>query len=68
MQFFGIRFLPQRIYDFFLGMMKETIENRTKHNIIRPDLVHLLLEAKKDLEIKNADLNGANKSHLGKSF
>lgn len=56
------------IYEFFTRLMNETIEARLKHNIVRPDMVHLMLEARKELEKKNNndDSTGSNKTLCSK--
>lgn len=56
------------IYEFFTRLMNETIEARLKHNIVRPDMVHLMLEARKELEKKNNNDEGTenNKSQCSK--
>lgn len=62
--------MPPKVYTFFSRLMKDTIDTRKKQNIIRPDMVHLLLEARKELENKNniqsEGVNTDKKSHLGK--
>lgn len=44
-----IGLLPSEQYTFYRSIVKETIEYREKHNIIRPDMIHLLTEARKGL-------------------
>ncbi|KAI4464097.1 cytochrome p450 [Holotrichia oblita] len=41
------------IYDFFLNLIKDTIKARETHGIIRPDMINLLLEARKGKKIED---------------
>lgn len=43
----GIPALPNRISKYFLQIIKEAIKTREQNNIVRPDLIHLLMEARK---------------------
>lgn len=45
-QFFGFTFFPKKVEDFFLDLVRSTVEYREKNNIIRPDMIHLLMEAR----------------------
>ncbi|KAI7815403.1 cytochrome p450 [Rhyzopertha dominica] len=40
-------FIAKDCADYFRTIILETIDKRTKENIIRPDMIHLLLEARK---------------------
>ncbi|KAF5279812.1 hypothetical protein FQA39_LY18234 [Lamprigera yunnana] len=44
----GIKFLPQKPTKFFTEIVKENIKNREQNHIVRPDMIHLLLEARKN--------------------
>lgn len=46
MQIFGVRLFSEE-GDFFEGLIFNTIKYRDQENIIRPDVLHLLLESKK---------------------
>ena len=46
-QFFGIPALPNHISDFFLHIVKDAIHVREKDGVVRPDMIHLLMEARK---------------------
>lgn len=39
--------LAEHVGTFFKNMVLSSIETREKKNIIRPDMIHLLMEAKK---------------------
>nr|XP_012230874.1 PREDICTED: cytochrome P450 9e2-like [Linepithema humile] len=43
---FGLSFSPLAMSKFFKKVVGETIEAREKHGIIRPDMIHLLLQAR----------------------
>lgn len=38
---------PKRAKDFFVDIVQRTMKDREDQNIIRPDIIHLLMEAKK---------------------
>lgn len=42
-----IRYYDTEILEFFRDTVKSSIDYREKHNVIRPDMMHLLMEAKK---------------------
>ncbi|XP_074035456.1 cytochrome P450 9e2-like [Leptinotarsa decemlineata] len=46
-EFFRIPIFPSFVTKFFQDLIKETISVREKNNIIRPDMIHLLMEARK---------------------
>ncbi|KAB0794253.1 hypothetical protein PPYR_13873 [Photinus pyralis] len=43
----GLRLLPAKCDRFFRKVMKENMEDRERNGIIRPDMIHLLMEARK---------------------
>nr|XP_012230935.1 PREDICTED: cytochrome P450 9e2-like [Linepithema humile] len=42
----GLSFFPSATSKFFKKVVGETIETREKHGIIRPDMIHLLMQAR----------------------
>lgn len=46
-QIFKIPIFEKEITEFFTGLVNEVIKTREEQNVIRPDLIHLLLEARK---------------------
>ncbi|RZC42249.1 p450 domain containing protein, partial [Asbolus verrucosus] len=46
-KFCDVTFFPKSVSNFFIQLVKENIESREKHGIIRPDMINLLLEARK---------------------
>ena len=42
-----MRFFSEEISNFFTSLVKTNIQSREKHGIVRPDMIHLLLEARK---------------------
>lgn len=47
MNFLKIRLYSEEVINFFRDLIRRTIELREKENIYRPDMIHLLMEAKK---------------------
>nr|UZE89898.1 cytochrome P450 CYP9GN5 [Chrysoperla zastrowi sillemi]UZE89899.1 cytochrome P450 CYP9GN5 [Chrysoperla zastrowi sillemi]UZE89901.1 cytochrome P450 CYP9GN5 [Chrysoperla zastrowi sillemi] len=45
---FNLSLFPSKIYEFFRNIVEESIRIRKTQNIVRYDLIHLLLEAKKE--------------------
>ncbi|KAI4464078.1 cytochrome p450 [Holotrichia oblita] len=48
-----VRLFPGEIYDFFVNLIKDTIKVREAHGIVRPDMINLLLEARKGKKIED---------------
>ncbi|XP_074040265.1 cytochrome P450 9e2 [Leptinotarsa decemlineata] len=46
-EYLQIPFMDPVVYRFFCDLVDNTIEVREKNNIIRPDMIHLLMEARK---------------------
>ncbi|CAH2012723.1 unnamed protein product [Acanthoscelides obtectus] len=44
---FRIRFLDDETMSFFIGVVEETIKVREEKGIVRPDMIHLMMEARK---------------------
>ncbi|KAM3966422.1 cytochrome P450 9e2-like [Aphomia sociella] len=42
-----LKLFSEQISNFFKNLVLSTMQNREEHNIIRPDMIHLLMEAKK---------------------
>ncbi|XP_068081151.1 cytochrome P450 9e2 [Anabrus simplex] len=67
MEFFGIGFLGKNEKQFFSDLVHQTISTREREGIVRPDMIHLLMQARKgelkgDHE-KNGDMvNGSLKT------
>ncbi|XP_017769445.1 PREDICTED: cytochrome P450 9e2-like [Nicrophorus vespilloides] len=47
MKFFGWKLFSDEMSEFFRGVINETIRIREEKSIVRPDMIHLLLEAQK---------------------
>nr|QZP43538.1 cytochrome P450 monooxygenase CYP9A199 [Ephestia elutella] len=47
MTILGISFFSKEFKHFFISLVLNTMQNREEHNIVRPDMIHLLMEAKK---------------------
>ncbi|EFA09240.1 cytochrome P450 9e2 [Tribolium castaneum] len=44
----GWRFFSKNVADFFVKLVRDNIAKREKHGIVRPDLINLFLEARKN--------------------
>ncbi|XP_026318087.1 cytochrome P450 9e2-like [Hyposmocoma kahamanoa] len=44
---FDLSLFPKKVQDFYRTLVKETMQTRELQKIVRPDMIHLLLEAKK---------------------
>ncbi|XP_019561198.3 cytochrome P450 9b2 [Aedes albopictus] len=47
-KFFGIRFLPKEAADFYVDVVAKTIKHREEYKIVRPDFIHLFVQARKN--------------------
>ncbi|KAJ3645265.1 hypothetical protein Zmor_022934 [Zophobas morio] len=45
---FKVRFFSEEVNKFFTSLVKTNIQSREKHGVVRPDMIHLLLEARKN--------------------
>ncbi|XP_049800337.1 cytochrome P450 9e2-like [Schistocerca nitens] len=60
MQLLGIPLLDRSATEFFRSMVIETIETREKQGIVRPDVIHLLMQARRgELNSEDADKEGS---------
>ncbi|KAF2897583.1 hypothetical protein ILUMI_08591, partial [Ignelater luminosus] len=55
LKFFNIPLFPDKVVIFFTKLIKDVIESRRRNAIIRPDMVHLFLEARKKLKNNNEE-------------
>nr|UEN71139.1 cytochrome P450 4AV17 [Meteorus pulchricornis] len=61
MRFMGIKFLSHDTDKFFHKLITETVKERDEKNIIRPDMIHLLMQARNNragIEITIDDIIG----------
>lgn len=47
MKLFRLKVFSDEVCDFFRNLVSTTMETREREGIIRPDMIHLLMEAKK---------------------
>ncbi|XP_069678700.1 uncharacterized protein [Periplaneta americana] len=47
LQTVGFRLIPGNIANFFRGLVKDTMATREREGIVRPDMLHLLMQAQK---------------------
>nr|XP_032525517.1 cytochrome P450 9e2-like isoform X1 [Danaus plexippus plexippus] len=73
-KFFKLELLSTKTRNFFIDLVLSTMKERETHNIIRPDMIHLLMEAKKgrlhhEKDVINADDGFATveESEVGKN-
>ncbi|KAK4875635.1 hypothetical protein RN001_012057 [Aquatica leii] len=59
MKIFGIKVFNKKVSSFFRKTIKETLDYRKNNNIIRPDMIHLMIEAQKLQE--NIEVNKTKK-------
>ncbi|KAL0892689.1 hypothetical protein ABMA27_014408 [Loxostege sticticalis] len=43
----NMKFIPEKVTRFFKSLVLDTMQDREARNILRPDMIHLLMEAKK---------------------
>ncbi|XP_076750018.1 cytochrome P450 9e2 [Xylocopa sonorina] len=53
----GFTFLSQATSKFFWDLITETVRTRRKQRIIRPDMIHLLMQAKNSDEITSSEMS-----------
>lgn len=61
-KYLGIPFLDRQASKYFYSVMNETIRVREEQNIVRPDMIHLLLEARKEDKVQTNGYNDTGKS------
>ncbi len=73
MKMMKIGFLEKSVAEFFRSTITETIRYREANNIVRPDMIHLLMEAKKgnlkhsiDEEKTNDGISAVEESEVGR--
>ncbi|XP_062558846.1 cytochrome P450 9e2-like [Armigeres subalbatus] len=62
MNWFGIDLIAQEHSDYFSGLIRETIKTRETKGIIRPDMVHLLVQSQKGMLKNQQEDNHQQKS------
>lgn len=56
--------MDETLVEFFRSLVKDTMQHRTSHGIVRPDMIQLLMESKKgslsfdEMEIVNSNADG----------
>ncbi|KAF2882937.1 hypothetical protein ILUMI_23242 [Ignelater luminosus] len=54
-------FSPE-VAKFFIGVVKETVDSREKNNIIRNDFMHLLIQLRNNVKVRDDEIPGELKS------
>lgn len=47
MKFFKVRMMYQNDMDYFRSMIRQNMKYREENNVFRPDMIHLMMEARK---------------------
>lgn len=64
MKAFGIKFFDTKLLDYFRGLICNVINYREKNDVVRPDMVHLLMQAKKGTLTDDDDVGSAKKTSI----
>ena len=59
-QMLGIRMIPKKISDFFRTLVRDSIKFREREGIIRPDMIHLLMQVRDDDLREDGNSSGVN--------
>jgi cytochrome P450 family 9 len=46
-QLLGATIIPRKVTEFFRSIIHETVSTREKEGVVRPDMIQLLMQAKK---------------------
>lgn len=74
-QFFKITLINQKVQNYFRRLVGDTMEAREKKHIVRHDMIHMLMDAKKGMLKHEDDKHGdtvmdgfsaVEESHVGK--
>ncbi len=72
MNFFKVKMLKKLDVDYFRNMIRTNMQYRIDNNVFRPDMIHLMIEArngslKHDAQDDDIEFAAVNESDLGKS-
>jgi len=56
----GARMIPKKIADFFRTVVRDSIKFREREGIIRPDMIHLLMQVREDDLREDGSSSGVN--------
>ncbi|XP_059610426.1 probable cytochrome P450 9f2 [Phlebotomus argentipes] len=66
---FGIKLFPDKFCNFFRNLVWDTIRYREKENIIRPDMINLLIQARKGkLKYDDEDIERDSETNVGEAI
>jgi cytochrome P450 family 9 len=60
MKMLGARIIPKKIADFFRTVVRDSIKFREREGIIKPDMIHLLMQVREDDLREDGSSSGAN--------
>ncbi|XP_030388436.1 uncharacterized protein LOC115634698 [Scaptodrosophila lebanonensis] len=63
-----IRLFDQKKINYFNGLVFDAMKYRKEHNIIRPDMIHLLMEAKRQFEEQQRSSQNTGNGHQHAEF
>jgi cytochrome P450 family 9 len=56
----GARIIPNKTADFFRTLVRDSIKFREQEGIIRPDMIHLLMQVREDDLREDGSSSGVN--------
>ena len=56
----GARMIPEKTVDFFRTLVRDSIKFREREGIIRPDMIHLLMQVREDDLREDGSSSGVN--------
>ncbi|KAF5301578.1 hypothetical protein FQR65_LT08883 [Abscondita terminalis] len=62
--YFQIKFVSDDITNFFLNTTEKIVKYRENNNVIRKDLLHLLLQIRNNIRIEDDDVGGFNNTNV----
>lgn len=65
-KYFGVPFLDRKASNYFYKVIDETIKAREEQNVVRPDMINLLLEARKETKSPHNGLGDVAKTRTVK--
>lgn len=70
---FNLTFLERKSSEFFMKIIKETVDYRENNNISRKDFMHLLIQLKNNVEVKDEEhvgsfIQSVESAEVGKSL
>lgn len=64
LELFNVRLMPKHIEDYFISIVKNTVDYREKNGVQRNDFMQCLIQLKNGYEIKDNDDDGQDKTRV----